>query len=112
VIGLLTGALPCGWLYGFVVAAAGTGSAPAGALLMTVFWAGTVPVMLGLGVGIQVAAAPLRRHLPTVCALAMIAVGALAVSGRVTSTVGIPAGGDRPAPPTATAPAPHPHGHR
>jgi hypothetical protein len=84
-MGLLTGALPCGWLYAFVAAAAGTGSAPSGALLMAVFWLGTLPVLAGLGLGAQALAGPLRRHAPAVCAVAMIVVGLLAVAGRLQS---------------------------
>lgn len=83
VIGLLAGCLPCGWLWAFVVTAAGTGGAPTGALVMAAFWAGTMPVMLSLGLGLAVLAAPLRRHLPAACAVAMIVVGLLAVAGRV-----------------------------
>jgi hypothetical protein len=83
VIGLLTGGLPCGWLYAFVVTAAGTGSAAAGAGLMAVFWLGTLPPMVGLGLGLRALAGPLGRRLPAVCALAMIVVGLLAVAGRM-----------------------------
>ena len=82
-IGLLTGLLPCGWLYAFVVTAAGTGSAAAGAAMMAVFWLGTVPVMLSVGLGLAVLSAPLRRYLPTACAVAMIVVGLFSVAGRV-----------------------------
>ena len=82
-VGLLTGCLPCGWLYAFVVTAAGTGSAAAGATLMAVFWLGTLPVMVGLGVGLRGLAGPLRRYVPTACAMAMILVGLLAVAGRM-----------------------------
>jgi sulfite exporter TauE/SafE len=105
-IGLLTGCLPCGWLYAFVVTAAGTGSAPAGAALMAVFWLGTLPVMVSLGLGLSALAGPLRRHVPAACALAMIVVGLLAVAGRVRPI-------DPPAPSQAVAsPAPAHHGHR
>jgi sulfite exporter TauE/SafE len=52
---------------------------------MTVFWAGTLPVMLSLGAGLQALAAPLRRHVPVVCAIAMIVVGLLAVAGRISA---------------------------
>ncbi|MBE7450024.1 MAG: sulfite exporter TauE/SafE family protein [Kofleriaceae bacterium] len=38
-LGLLSAALPCGWLWAFVVVAAGTGSPVGGALVMTAFWA-------------------------------------------------------------------------
>ena len=83
VVGLATGLLPCGWLYAFVVTAAGTGSALGGAALMAAFWLGTLPAMVSVGVGLQVLAGPLRRHLPVVCATAMIVVGLLAVGGRL-----------------------------
>jgi uncharacterized protein len=82
-VGLLTGCLPCGWLYAFVVTAAGTGSAAVGAALMTVFWLGTLPIMVSLGVGLRGLAGPLRRYVPTACAMAMILVGLLAVAGRM-----------------------------
>ncbi len=82
-VGLLTGCLPCGWLYAFVVTAAGTGSAAVGAALMAVFWLGTLPVMVSLGVGLRGLAGPLRRYVPTACAMAMILVGLLAVAGRM-----------------------------
>lgn len=82
VIGLLTGLLPCGWLYAFIVTAAGTGDPLRGAGLMAVFWLGTLPVMAGLGVAVQTLAGSLRRWVPAVCAVAMIVVGLLAVAGR------------------------------
>ncbi|MDQ7007182.1 MAG: sulfite exporter TauE/SafE family protein [Acidobacteriota bacterium] len=83
VIGLASALLPCGWLYAFVVAAAGTSSALRGALVMAVFWAGTLPVMVSLGFGLQAMAGPLRRHLPTISAVALIVVGLLAVVTRI-----------------------------
>ena len=82
-VGLATGLLPCGWLYAFLVTAAGTGSALGGVALMAVFWIGTVPAMLSVGVGLQSLAGPLRRHVPVACATAMIVVGLLAVGGRL-----------------------------
>ncbi len=82
-VGLLTGCLPCGWLYAFVMTAAGTGSAAAGAGLMAVFWVGTLPVMVSLGVGARGLLGPLRRYVPTACAAAMIVVGVLTVAGRM-----------------------------
>jgi sulfite exporter TauE/SafE len=106
VIGLLTGCLPCGWLYAFAATAAGTGSAPAGAAVMAVFWLGTLPVMLSLGAGLAALAGPLRRHVPAACAVAMIAVGLLAVAGRVRHI-------DPPPPSHADATsAPGSHAHR
>lgn len=81
-IGLLTGILPCGWLYAFVVTAAGTGNPIRGAALMAVFWAGTLPVMAGLGVAVGAVTGRLSRYLPAACAVAMIVVALLAVAGR------------------------------
>lgn len=83
VLGLLTGCLPCGWLYAFVVTAAGTGSAGLGAVTMAVFWLGTLPAMVSVGLGVRALAGPLRRHVPVVCAVAMILVGLFAVGGRL-----------------------------
>ncbi len=82
-IGLLSACLPCGWLYAFVVTAAGTASVATGALVMAVFWLGTIPMMLGVAAGIHALAAPLRRHVPAACAVLMIVVGLLAVGGRL-----------------------------
>jgi sulfite exporter TauE/SafE len=92
-IGLLTGLLPCGWLYAFVVAAAGTGHPWLGAATMAVFWAGTVPVMLGLGIGAQTLAGPLRRHVPRVTAVALVVVAVITITGRLR----VPAYADAPA---------------
>jgi sulfite exporter TauE/SafE len=85
VVGLATGCLPCGWLYAFLATAAGTGSALGGAALMAVFWVGTLPAMLSLGLGLQALAGPLRRHVPVACAMAMIVVGLLAIGGRMSA---------------------------
>lgn len=81
-LGLLTAALPCGWLYAFVVAAAGTGSAPAGAALMFAFWLGTVPMLLGLGMTARRLARALGSRLPVVTAALLIAVGIAGIASR------------------------------
>lgn len=82
-IGLLTTLLPCGWLYAFAITAAGTGSPALGALTMAVFWAGTLPVLIGLGVGIQSLTGPLRRRLPLLTSLALVGVGLYTIFGRL-----------------------------
>ncbi len=85
VVGLLSGFLPCGWLWAFVVTAAGTGSAAKGAAVMTAFWAGTVPALLAVGFGTQLVSAPLRRHIPAVTAILLVALGLFAILGRPAS---------------------------
>ncbi len=85
VVGLLSGFLPCGWLWAFVVTAAGTGGALAGAAVMAAFWAGTVPALLAVGFGTQLLSAPLRRHVPAVTAVLLVALGLFAILGRPAS---------------------------
>jgi sulfite exporter TauE/SafE len=109
VLGVCATCLPCGWLYTFALAAAATGGVLAGALLMTVFWLGTVPALLLIGIGVDALGAPLRRHVPAVCAIALIVVGLVAVAGRT----GVVPMGHPPAPIAGEAGAPGPHaGHR
>lgn len=83
-VGLLTTLLPCGWLYAFVITAAGTGSPFTGAITMAVFWLGTLPVMIGLGVGLQSLTGSLRRHLPLATSLLIVGVGLWTIFGRIT----------------------------
>jgi sulfite exporter TauE/SafE len=86
-VGLLSGLLPCGWLWAFLVTAAGTGSALAGAAVMTAFWLGTVPALVTVGLGAQLISAPLRRHIPAVTALLLVALGVFAIVSRPTTAV-------------------------
>lgn len=48
-VGLLTTWIPCGWLYAFVLVAAGSGDALTGSIIMLAFWMGTVPVLSMIG---------------------------------------------------------------
>lgn len=82
-IGLLTTLLPCGWLYAFAITAAGTGSAGLGAVTMAAFWAGTLPVLVALGTGLQRLSGPLARRLPAVTSLVLVAVGLYTLAGRL-----------------------------
>jgi len=82
-MGLLTTLLPCGWLYTFVVTAGGTGTPVGGAAVMAVFWAGTVPMLLGVGVGVRALARPVARHLPVAGAVVVLVLGALSIAGKL-----------------------------
>jgi sulfite exporter TauE/SafE len=81
-LGLLTGALPCGWLYVFVVTAGGTGSAWRGSAFMALFWAGTVPALVAIAVGMRRATGALQRRVPVVSAMVVIAFGVVALGNR------------------------------
>lgn len=82
-VGALSALLPCGWLWAFVVAAGGTGSAAAGAGLMLAFWAGTMPILASIGLATQRARALLGARLQPVVALALAIIGAMTVTGRI-----------------------------
>lgn len=82
-LGGLTPLLPCGWLYAFVVTAAGTGSALSGALLMATFWLGTVPALLGMGALLSRLGERLRARVPVLTGVALIVIGSLGVLQRV-----------------------------
>jgi len=82
-LGLSSTFLPCGWLYAYAVMAAGTGSPLKGMVVMAVFWAGTVPILAGIGTGVQLLAGGFRRRLPVVTAIALILVGVVVLAGGV-----------------------------
>lgn len=84
-IGMVTTLLPCGWLYAFAITAAGTANPLLGAATMAVFWLGTLPVLLSLGMSIQRLSGPLRRRLPVLTSLLLISVGLVTLSGRLTA---------------------------
>lgn len=83
--GLFTTLLPCGWLYAFVITAAGSGSAPRGAAIMAFFWLGTLPALIALGGGVQALAArlgSLGRRVPLITAALIVVVGLFNVFDR------------------------------
>jgi sulfite exporter TauE/SafE len=82
-IGALSAALPCGWLYAFVATSAAAGSALGGALVMSAFWLGTVPMMLAVGLGAQRLLGRFRSRLPVLTASMLVVLGLLTVSGRL-----------------------------
>lgn len=82
-IGAVTALLPCGWLYAFVVAAAGTGSAWAGGLTMLVFAMASAPALLGIGALSQIFAGRLRWLFPRIAGVTLGLVGIVGLLGRV-----------------------------
>jgi uncharacterized protein len=85
--GLLTTMLPCGWLYVFVATAGGTGSVRGAIATMALFWLGTVPALLAVGVGAQRVLTPFRRRLPAFSAIVVLVMGLLSMSGHLTGAV-------------------------
>ncbi|MEM9752754.1 MAG: sulfite exporter TauE/SafE family protein [Planctomycetota bacterium] len=87
VLGALTPLLPCGWLYAFVLIAAGTGTVLGGLSVMTAFWLGTLPALLALGIGLQGSLTALRQRLPKLTAwataAAMLLIGITMLTGRL-----------------------------
>ncbi|MGF1511675.1 MAG: sulfite exporter TauE/SafE family protein [Myxococcota bacterium] len=81
-LGMASTLLPCGWLYGFAVTAAGTGSPAYGALFMAAFWLGTVPAMLGAGLGVQRLAHFIGPKLGIIMPVALVVMGILTVTQR------------------------------
>ncbi len=82
-IGLASTLLPCGWLYAFVVTAAGSGSPWNGAAMMFAFWLGTLPVLTALGILARRLAGPALRFVPALTATALVLVGIFAISSRL-----------------------------
>lgn len=74
-MGLLTALLPCGWLWLFLVTAAGTASPTDGALSMLAFGLGTIPALLLVSLGASRLAAPLVARVPTLAGLLIITAG-------------------------------------
>jgi sulfite exporter TauE/SafE len=81
-IGLLTTLLPCGWLYAFAVTAAGTASAFSGAIVMAVFWLGTLPILVALGGGLRSAFGTFAKRIPVISCTALVLVGLYTLVGR------------------------------
>ena len=81
-LGLLTTLLPCGWLYAFVLIAVSSSSLIKGTLVMFIFWLGTLPIMSALGLTVFKASPKIRKHIPRVTAVLLIASGLFALSGK------------------------------
>lgn len=86
-IGMCASLLPCGWLYAFVAAAAATGQVLSGMLAMAAFWAGTVPILLAVGLGAGRWLRFASQRMRTAAALCLVLVGVMLVSQRAFPTL-------------------------
>jgi sulfite exporter TauE/SafE len=80
ILGLLSTLLPCGWLYSFAAIAAATGGVLSGMVVMFLFWGGTLPYMVSVGVASQALLGPLRKHLPVLTGVLIILGGVFSIS--------------------------------
>jgi hypothetical protein len=80
--GSLTTLLPCGWLYLFVLVAAGTGHPLSAVAVMWAFWLGTVPALTALVAGAWRLAPQLGRAVPVLGAALLLATGFYTATGR------------------------------
>ncbi|MDA0660302.1 MAG: sulfite exporter TauE/SafE family protein [Planctomycetota bacterium] len=77
--GLATGFLPCGLVYGFLGLAAASSSLGYGLLLMVCFGLGTVPGMVGAGLGGGALTGTVRRRMFTLAAWSLVLAGGISV---------------------------------
>lgn len=88
IIGISSSLMPCGWLYAFAISAAGTGSPIWGAVLMATFWAGTIPLMVLVGLGAGHLSRSLQTKVPVTMAALTILVGIFTISFRSPVAIG------------------------
>jgi sulfite exporter TauE/SafE len=81
--GILTGFLPCGLVYAYLVLAAGTGSVWQGAAVMGLFGAGTAPLMILTGVGTALLSLKARSRLLRLAACCVVVTGLITVGRGV-----------------------------
>jgi len=80
--GALTTLLPCGWLYLFVLIAAGTGAVFSALAVMFAFWLGTLPALTALVLGALRLAPRMRSWLPVAGSLLLLVTGFYTATGR------------------------------
>ncbi|NQV23933.1 MAG: sulfite exporter TauE/SafE family protein [Rhodopirellula sp.] len=77
--GLATGFLPCGLVYAFLALALSSGHLHTGALIMLTFGLGTLPLMLGAGLGGSLIGIEGRKRLVKVAAFCVVLMGSVTV---------------------------------
>lgn len=81
-LGFASALLPCGWLFAFVAVAGGSGDWLHGAAIMVAFWAGTVPVLFGLGLGLQTVFSKITARRPVLTTLVLTSLGLWVIIAR------------------------------
>lgn len=83
VVGLISIMLPCGLLYGLMVAALALGNYQHVVISLLFFWIGTLPAMIGAPQLIKRVMEPFRKNLPTAYAVLFIVIGVATIAGRL-----------------------------
>lgn len=83
IAGILTGFLPCGLVYAFLALASASGDLLTGALVMTVFGLGTIPLMVATGISASAISIHARQHLFRIAAVLVMLTGILTISRGV-----------------------------
>lgn len=78
--GVINGFLPCGLVYAFLALAAASGDFPTGATRMALFGAGTLPAMIGLGLGGGMLGVAARARLAQLAAWCVVATGGWSIA--------------------------------
>lgn len=81
-IGLLTGLMPCGWLYAFALSAAATAQPVTGMMVMGAFWAGAVPMLVAISWSSSAILSKLLQRFPYATAIVLIAAGLMTITYR------------------------------
>ncbi|MCA8984430.1 MAG: sulfite exporter TauE/SafE family protein [Planctomycetaceae bacterium] len=84
-IGAVTGYLPCGWLYAFLLLAVSTSHPISGAGVMLAFWLGTIPALTAVGWGGKHVSDRWKAWMPYGTAVMFILAGLLTVTGRASA---------------------------
>jgi len=80
--GLLSTWLPCGWLYVFALAAAGTGGVISSMTMMFAFWIGTLPLLSVVALGAAALGPSRQRWFQPLAAMVLIAFGGYTLLAR------------------------------
>jgi sulfite exporter TauE/SafE len=81
--GVFTGFLPCGLVYGYLALASSSANVVDGLLTMSLFGAGTAPLMILAGVGGSLVSHASRRHLMRVSAVCVALTGLISIARGV-----------------------------
>jgi len=104
-IGAFSALLPCGWLHSFVLAAVATQNPIRGAMVLFLFWLGTVPALSFSPWVLRKILQPLARKLPKLTAVLLVAAGFMSLGVRATPLVKNSLEIDAPGLPNQTATA-------